>query len=214
MEIHVPHGPVDSIKEILMHIFIVTVGILIALGLEGIRESWREHVVANEARDDIRAEMSRNLLKIEEDMEFRKKADAQLEQILKEMPELAKTPTALQQRMDQLNFRRYGMALEISAWDEAIASGAIPHMRKEQAHSFANYDEDMKYYLDLTRSSFPAENDCRAYIASHDSYTRAEAIAAEEKLIELALWENRFEANGPGIVQHMQKMLGGSYSTP
>ena len=51
MDIHPPIGRAESLKEILTHIFIVTVGILIALSLEGVRESWREHVIANEARE-------------------------------------------------------------------------------------------------------------------------------------------------------------------
>jgi len=203
-------GRVESLKEILTHIFIVTVGILIALSLEGVRESWREHVIANEARESIRAEMIRNQDKIKEDMEFRVKADAQLGQILKEMPNLAKRPTELQHRVGQMNFRRYGMALEISAWDEAIYSGAVPHMHAEEVRRFADYDVDMKYYLDMTRNSFPIENECKAYIFSHDSYTRAEAATAEEKLIELATWSDRFETNGPGVLQHMQKTLGDS----
>jgi hypothetical protein len=210
MDIHPPIGRVESLKQILTHILIVTVGILIALSLEGVRESWRQHVVANEARESIRAEMSRNQHKIKEDMEFRVKADAELLQILKEMPTLARKPAELHQRVGQLNFRRYGMALEISAWDEAIYSGAIPHMNAEEARSFADYDVNMKYYLDLTRESFPVENECKAYIFSHDHYTRAEAATAEEKLIELYTWAERFEANGPGVLQHMQKTLGDS----
>jgi hypothetical protein len=51
MDIHPPIGRAESLKEILTHIFIVTVGILIALSLEGVRESWREHVIANEVRE-------------------------------------------------------------------------------------------------------------------------------------------------------------------
>src|ERR1017187_2662802 len=131
MDIHPPIGRVESLKEILTHIFIVTVGILIALSLEGVRESWREHTIANEARESIRAEMIRNQHKIKEDMEFRVKADAQLVQILREMPKLTKKPAEFQKRVGQLNFRRYGMALETSAWDEAIYSGAVPHIDRK-----------------------------------------------------------------------------------
>ena len=35
MEIHAPHQPILSVKEALVHLTIVTVGILIALSLEG-----------------------------------------------------------------------------------------------------------------------------------------------------------------------------------
>jgi hypothetical protein len=83
-------------------------------------------------------------------------------------------------------------------------------MHADEVRRFADYDVNMKYYLDLTRGSFPVESDCEAYIQSHDSYTRAEAATAKEKLIDLYIWAARFEANGPGVLQHMQKALGDS----
>ena len=42
MEIHAPHKPILTITEALVHLAIVTVGILIALSLEGARQ-WHEH---------------------------------------------------------------------------------------------------------------------------------------------------------------------------
>jgi hypothetical protein len=210
MDIHPPIGRVDSLKEILTHIFIVTVGILIALSLEGVRENWRQHTIANEARENIHAEMVRNRHKIQVDMESRVKADALLVQILKEMPNLAKKPAELQRRVGQVSFKRFGMALEDSAWNEANYSGALPHMNAEEVRLYADYDLNMKYYLDLTRNSFPVETECKAYVLSHDHYTRAEAATAEEKLIELYFWDVRFDGNGPGILQQMQKILGDS----
>jgi hypothetical protein len=42
MEIHAPHKPVLTVREAIVHLAIVTVGILIALSLDGVRE-WREH---------------------------------------------------------------------------------------------------------------------------------------------------------------------------
>ena len=45
MDIHAPDKPVHSLREFFIHIAIVTIGILIALGLEGVREvkmiEWR-----------------------------------------------------------------------------------------------------------------------------------------------------------------------------
>ena len=51
MEIHGPEGPTNSFKDFAIHIVIVTIGILIALGLEGIRESIYEHRIVRDARE-------------------------------------------------------------------------------------------------------------------------------------------------------------------
>lgn len=60
MEIHAPEGPVTSLKEFLVHIGIVTIGILIALSLEGLLE-WHHHrELVEEARANIASEIRDN----------------------------------------------------------------------------------------------------------------------------------------------------------
>lgn len=55
MEIHAPEKPILTVKEAIAHLAIVTVGILIALSLEGLVE-WRHHrALVREARDNISA---------------------------------------------------------------------------------------------------------------------------------------------------------------
>jgi hypothetical protein len=60
MEIHAPHQRVESLKDVLVHLAIVTIGILIALGLEGIVEWQRHKELAAEARANIRSEIKEN----------------------------------------------------------------------------------------------------------------------------------------------------------
>jgi hypothetical protein len=60
MDIHPPMKKMESLKEYAAHILIVTIGILIALGLEGIRESWREHAAVREAKSSFHEELQRN----------------------------------------------------------------------------------------------------------------------------------------------------------
>ena len=71
MEIHSPHRAIGSLKEALVHLTLITVGVLIALSFEGIA-SWREHRalvrearanLANEIRDNMN-ELSSRLKKI------------------------------------------------------------------------------------------------------------------------------------------------------
>jgi hypothetical protein len=60
MDIHPPLGPLMSWKEILLHLGIVTIGILIALSLEGLVE-WNHHRhLVRDARENIRTEIEDN----------------------------------------------------------------------------------------------------------------------------------------------------------
>ncbi|GAC1357543.1 MAG: hypothetical protein NVSMB3_04150 [Acidobacteriaceae bacterium] len=69
MEVHAPHHPVHSWRDVLIHLAIVTVGLLIALGLEATVE-WNHHrrqvAEAREAlrqeRDDTRESFAHNTL--------------------------------------------------------------------------------------------------------------------------------------------------------
>src|SRR3569832_2140529 len=60
MEIHAPDKPILTLKETIVHLAIVTVGILIALSLEGLVE-WQHHrSLIREARANIAAEIQDN----------------------------------------------------------------------------------------------------------------------------------------------------------
>ena len=69
MDIHAPDHPILSWKQFFVHLVVVTCGILIALGLEGIHETVHTRHLVRDARENVRSEMSRNLnyCKLEED---------------------------------------------------------------------------------------------------------------------------------------------------
>ena len=57
MDIHAPERPIRSIKEFGIHIAIVTIGILIALSLEGIREWVHDTRLVHETIANFREEL-------------------------------------------------------------------------------------------------------------------------------------------------------------
>src|SRR5215472_8841818 len=60
MEIHAPEKPILTVKEAAVHLLIVTVGILIALSLEGIVEYVHHRTIVREAREIMRQEIEEN----------------------------------------------------------------------------------------------------------------------------------------------------------
>jgi hypothetical protein len=60
MDVDVPERRIDSIKDFLLHMGTVTLGILIALGLEGIREWVHERNLVREARASLVSELRDN----------------------------------------------------------------------------------------------------------------------------------------------------------
>jgi len=61
VEIHAPHRPISSLKEGLVHLTLITLGVMIALSFEGIA-SWREHrALVREARANLASEIRDNM---------------------------------------------------------------------------------------------------------------------------------------------------------
>jgi len=60
VEIHAPDKPILTLKEALVHLSIVTVGILIALSLEGTLEWVRHRALVRETRQSLQGEMRDN----------------------------------------------------------------------------------------------------------------------------------------------------------
>jgi hypothetical protein len=58
MELHAPGGPVRSFKDFLVHIGVVTLGILIALGLEQLVEAHHRSQLAKTAVTGFRKELA------------------------------------------------------------------------------------------------------------------------------------------------------------
>jgi hypothetical protein len=60
LDVHSPHEPVHGLRDFLLHIFTITIGLLIALSLEaGVESLHHRHIVA-EARENIRHEIELN----------------------------------------------------------------------------------------------------------------------------------------------------------
>jgi hypothetical protein len=60
MDIHAPEGPIHSVGDFLIHLLTITVGILIALSLEGLNE-WRHHRnLVHEAQSNLANELRDN----------------------------------------------------------------------------------------------------------------------------------------------------------
>jgi hypothetical protein len=68
LEIHAPEKPILTVKEAAVHLLIVSVGILIALSLEGLVEYLHHRTVVREAREIMRAEIEANLKDLEQTM--------------------------------------------------------------------------------------------------------------------------------------------------
>ena len=185
MDIHPPEGPTRSFKDFAIHILVVTIGILIALSLEGIRESWREHRAIEEARSSFRDELRTDGEQLRLDLASVHQVNTQLNQLLTDLPQLSKSPVDLEHRVRALEPGFY--FFRTTAWESAVASGTLSHMKTEELNRYANAYLSVKNYQDVSRTTLPEWVAVESYFQSHHTYSPAEQATREEQLRTLQM---------------------------
>ena len=60
LDVHPPHKSIEGVGEFFLHLFTITVGLLIAVGIEAAVERHQHRELASEARDTMTAEIRKN----------------------------------------------------------------------------------------------------------------------------------------------------------
>jgi hypothetical protein len=60
MDVHPPHQPIHTVKDFLLHLLTITVGLFIALSLEAAVESLHHRHLVRDARESLHREITVN----------------------------------------------------------------------------------------------------------------------------------------------------------
>ncbi|MGO9778007.1 MAG: hypothetical protein ACLPM3_15620, partial [Terracidiphilus sp.] len=124
MEVHPPHKPIHSVKEFMVHLLAITIGLLIALGLEA-SVAWLHHRhQARDARENIFQEMRANQQDVERQLNALPADEKRLDQILS----LVDDAQHGRPQRPIGGFTWTSVILRDSAWDAASSTGAIAFM--------------------------------------------------------------------------------------
>src|ERR1700679_1618802 len=64
LDVHPPHEKMHGFKDFLLHLLTITIGLLIALGLEGYAEHWKQKELKKDADTKLRQEIRDNAQEI------------------------------------------------------------------------------------------------------------------------------------------------------
>lgn len=203
MEIHAPEGPAHSLRDFAIHIFIVTLGILIAFSLEGLRESWREHNTVAAAREGFTQELRADEDQLQRELVSVRRARAQIDGIIAEFPRLTNNPRELAARMAAIRPAFYFFTA--TRWQSAIAGGALSHMEREELNRFTGAYVSLGNYQDVSQRTLPLWLSTRAWFQSHPAPSAAELPAGEEKLRTLLMYTEAMEHVGTEFAADLAK---------
>ncbi len=137
LEIHLPHKSLHGFGEFLLHLFTITVGLLIAVQIESFVE-WRHHVhLAEEARAALRIEIEHNLKDLKDAQAGLKPWRDQIDADLAAMQRIQEHPDDPKAQHPTLNLNASGVTLDDTAWKTAQTTGALAYMPYEEAGRYA-----------------------------------------------------------------------------
>lgn len=136
MEIHQPESPIHSTREFLFHMFTVVLGILIALGMEGVVE-WAHHrALVREARGNIATEIRKNKETVDTGISEIRKREEELNHVIETMRLLEKDPGSFKHGF--LGFHVVNHDLYSTAWQTATVSGAVTYMKYSELNRYTD----------------------------------------------------------------------------
>jgi hypothetical protein len=134
LEVHLPHGKLHGVKDFFLHLFTITIGLLIALGLEGMVEYEHHCHLAHQAEASLREEVAHNAQEIGHRRQQIKDHQKELEDDLKVLAEMRAHPRA----KGSLTFGSVIESFNDLSWKTAQNTGALAYMSYEDAQAFSD----------------------------------------------------------------------------
>lgn len=160
LDVHPIHPSVHTWKDFLIHIVTITIGLLIAIGLEQAVEAVHHQNLRREARESIRREISDNEATLKEDLQSLQRQRTMLErdiQILRQLAAQQKGP------IPTLNFDWQWSGMDDAAWQTAKETATVALFPAAELHEDNNVyvqqtlvnDAGFKLVRDLTDATVP-----------------------------------------------------------
>ena len=149
MDIEPPHGPVETWKDFFIHLVIITLGLLIALALEGLVGYVHERNLVHEANSNITSEMRDNQKELAGTIKSNLQYQQDMRHLIGLMEQLKKGLNL--HGSVSLTFNR--VDLNTASWKTAAATGAIGFMRYRDVKRYEDiYDLQQDFELSQERA--------------------------------------------------------------
>lgn len=212
MEIHPPQGRVNSIKEFLVHLLTVILGILIALSLEGVLEWHRHRSLAEEARSNLSAEIRDNRQRLEHSLTVAPDTEERLKMTIDAVEALRKNHH--DDRTAKLDWSFGVTPLPATAWSTAASTGALGHMDFPEVRGYTWVYVLQDQFLTMQQNTLAAWLDLqkwgprRAADGSLSGLSDGELSEVESEASAALLHTQTEESFAKTLVQLYAKVLG------
>jgi hypothetical protein len=212
MDVHPPHEAIHTLRQFLMHLLTITIGLLIALALEHWAEYIHERHLVHEAERRVRIEIQGNSNSLANHIQDLQKQDEELKGDLATLRLYAAHRQGTERHSVNLHFSR--TTLDNAAWVTARSNGALSYMSYEEAQKMADVYAAQDMLMDFERQSVPdtaAALGLLAYIDDAanpiDKWTQQQYETAVDRIGRLRAQVFLVNAVAKGTLDTQQKYL-------
>lgn len=204
MDIHKPKA-IHSWREFAVEIGTITIGILIALGLEALIEARHNHELVAEARAELISELQYNRKNLADVIVVARNNQAALKALISYgQARLAHRAAALPSGVD-LNGRF--TTLRTSGWESTVATQAIAHMPYDQAQAVASVYASSRGFNDLEARIEPRWFELARYGGEIESMPDADVRRALGDLRVLLSYQTAAATSGSETLAEYDRAL-------
>ena len=166
LDVHPPHHGISGVRDFFIHLLTITVGLLIALGLEAGVEALHHRNERKEAEATLREELTQNrltLVKNQKESNLELDGLANILNFLEDLREGKKgDPSVFNMNLDV-------DPLQSAGWHTASATGALSYMRYEEVQRFSAAYQEQQLFEEAVAKTFSHFTILDTYIAKgHD----------------------------------------------
>ena len=150
MEIHPPH-PIHSIKDFLLQILTITVGILIALALEGVLEWTHHRQVVHEAEANLTTEIRQNQAEIQKGTQELRTSEQQLKDMVVLVHQLQNNRA---NPVKNVTFNWTLDELHSTNWNTDSVTGALAYMPYADVKRYTRVYDLQQQFMQVQSKAF------------------------------------------------------------
>jgi hypothetical protein len=185
LDVHAPHHPIGGWKDFFVHLLTITIGLLIAVGIEGCVGLHREHKLVQEARETMREEIQHNSDQMKDALGKLDQQQATMKKNMETLTRIQENPKdkAAQNASISADFSVVG--LRETAWKTAQTTGALSFMPYAESQRYSNVYGSQQDFLDQQNKILEDEAQFLGLIAKtnfgHQDITSEQASLALER---------------------------------
>ena len=138
MDVHAPHHSIEGWRDFFIHLITISVGLLIAVGIEGCVELHREHKLVREARETMREEIQHNANEMKDALEKLDQQTATMKKNIETLTGIQENPKDKEAQNASISADFSVVGLRDTAWKTAQTTGALSFMPYAESQRYSN----------------------------------------------------------------------------